>query len=74
MSEFVQAKGQTLKSSSKVFNKQMPTIVVKAQETPKQAMERRKREAAEAEFQLKSKAAGAQLMENQQNKVQNYAH
>jgi len=45
MSEFVAAKGQNLKTSTKVFNKQVPTIVVKAplidpNETPKQRMHR----------------------------------
>jgi serine/threonine protein kinase len=48
MTEYVQTKGQTLRSQSIVFQKQLPQVVAKPQETPKQRMEREKRERADA--------------------------
>lgn len=61
MQEFISNQGQKLKNQTKVFNKNMPKVEIKDKqptETPKQAMERRKREQADAEFKLKSQAAG----------------
>ena len=71
MIEFVKSKGQTLSGGKTIYNKQVPTVVPKAQpqnqtkiqasipenETPKERLARKKREEADKKAEQLSQAA-----------------